>query len=354
MRGTSFAKPTFLLVAAAIMLGTLAISAQQQDVQENSQHMLTYSRGEAVLPVYHGWHPNADGTIDLWFGYLNQNWREETDVPVGPDNTVSAPWGPDAGQPTHFLPRNNRFIFKINVPKDFGKQEIVWTLTTHGKTYRTYATLNPGYIKDDSGMQREYFGESPAEGNEPPKITIEGELSRVVKVGEESELTVIVKDDGIPKVRTGGPAGGAAGGGAAAGAAGAAAGAGGPPPRASICGTVRQQFFCGEPNEGAGNLSSVKGLRMQCFLFRGDPESRAAGDFGHSANLMFDPPQEKAWEDHRGGSPWAAGYTLPPLPKDNTWHIKTSFKAPGTYVVRCQAHDGLLVTNQNVTFTVTP
>jgi len=351
MRGSFFAKPRVLLVALAITFGTVALSsAQQVDPNENSQHMLTYSRGEAVIPVYHGWHPNTDGTIDLWFGYLNQNWREETDVPVGPDNTVSAPWGPDAGQPTHFLPRNNRFIFRINVPKDFGKNEIVWTLTTHGKTYRTYATLNPGYIKDDSGLQREYFGSSPAEGNEAPKITIEGDLSRTVKVGEESEMIVKVTDDGQPKSGFN-PEGGA------------------PPPRraapageapnqqqarASICGANRQQFFCGEPNEGAGNLSSVKGLRMQCFLYRGDPETKVTGDFGHAANLVFDPPQEKAWEDHRGGSPWAAGYRLPPLPKDNIWHIKTSFKAPGTYVVRCQAHDGLLVTNQNLTFTVVP
>ena len=352
MRGTFFAKTTVLLAALAIAVGTLAASAQQVDVNENSQHMLTYSRGEAVLPVYHGWHPNADGTIDLWFGYLNQNWREETEVPVGPDNTVSAPWGPDAGQPTHFLPRNNRFIFKINVPKDFGKQEIVWTLTTHGKTYRTYATLNPGYIKDDAGMQREYFGSSPAEGNEAPKITIDGELSRVVKVGEESLMTVKVTDDGQPRTGRGANTEGAPPPPARRPA--ANAGEGGPPPRASICGTNTQQFFCGSPSEGGGNLSSVKGLRMNCFLYRGDPETSVAGDFGHAANVMFDPPQEKAWEDHRGGSPWASGYTLPPLPKDNIWNIKMSFKQAGTYVVRCMAHDGLLLSTQHVTFTVTP
>ena len=61
-----------------------------------------------------------DGTIDLWFGYLNQNWREEPDVPVGPNNFISPEkYGPDAGQPTHFLPRNNRWVFRVNVPKDF-------------------------------------------------------------------------------------------------------------------------------------------------------------------------------------------------------------------------------------------
>jgi hypothetical protein len=77
-------------------------------------------------------------------------------------------------------------------------------------------------------------------------------------------------------------------------------------------------------------------------------------DFGQSTLVAFDPPQEKVWEDHRGGSPWATGYTLPPAPKDNIWHITTSFARPGTFVVRCQAHDGLLVSWTDVTYEVTP
>ena len=32
------------------------------------------------------------------------------------------PGGPDQGQPTHFLPRRNRFVFRIRVPKDFGHE----------------------------------------------------------------------------------------------------------------------------------------------------------------------------------------------------------------------------------------
>jgi hypothetical protein len=353
MRSASFAKPTrVLLIALAITVGMLqSAGAQQQDVQENSQHMLTYSRGEAVLPVYHGWHPNADGTIDLWFGYLNQNWREETDVPVGPNNTIDAPWGPDAGQPTHFLPRNNRWVFKITVPKDFGNKEIVWTLTTHGKTYRAYATLHPGYVKDDFGLQREYFGQAPPEGNERPTVVVEGPQTRTVKVGEESLMTVVVTDDGQPRTGRNSNANADA---AAAPPSRPGANNQNQAPRASICGSNRAQFFCGEPNEGAGSLFNVKGLRMNCFLYRGDPERSSAGDFGHAANVVFDPPQEKAWEDHRGGSPWAAGYVIPPLPKDNTWNIKTTFKEVGTYVVACQAHDGNLSTTTLVTYNVTP
>jgi hypothetical protein len=91
-----------------------------------------------------------------------------------------------------------------------------------------------------------------------------------------------------------------------------------------------------------------------CFLYRGDPGGRVEGDLGQALHVAFDPPQIKAWEDHRHGSPWAAGFRLPPVPPDNTWNIKASFTKPGTYVVRCQAHDGLMSANTNVTFTVTP
>ena len=82
---------------------------------------------------------------------------------------------------------------------------------------------------------------------------------------------------------------------------------------------------------------------MACYSYRGAAE-----------NIAFNPPQEKVWEDHRGASPWATGYQLPPVPPDNKWHIETKFTEPGTYVVRCQAHDGLLVSKQDITFTVTP
>jgi hypothetical protein len=32
------------------------------------------------------------------------------------------------------------FLFTIRVPKDFGDRELVWTITTHGRTQRAYAS----------------------------------------------------------------------------------------------------------------------------------------------------------------------------------------------------------------------
>src|ERR1700739_3683660 len=89
----------------------------------------SYSRGQSVSPAYEGWEQNADGSFNLLFGYMNTNWEEEPDVPVGPENNIE-PGGPDQGQPTHFFPRRNRFVFRVRVPKDFGTQDVVWTLTT--------------------------------------------------------------------------------------------------------------------------------------------------------------------------------------------------------------------------------
>src|SRR5262245_23603334 len=92
-----------------------------------------YTAGQNIAPVYEGWEQNPDGSFNLVFGYFNRNWEEEIDLPIGPNNNIEA-GGPDQGQPTHFLPGRNRFLFRVRVPKDFGAKELVWTLTSHGKT----------------------------------------------------------------------------------------------------------------------------------------------------------------------------------------------------------------------------
>ena len=115
------------------------------------------ARGQNVVPVYEGFWRNADGTFDLLFGYYNRNWEEEIDVPVGPGNTLE-PGGPDQGQPTHFFPRRNQFVFKVRVPANFGNKEVVWTLTSNGETEKAYATLQAGVRgrrnRDDGQLRR--------------------------------------------------------------------------------------------------------------------------------------------------------------------------------------------------------
>ena len=53
-----------------------------------------------------------------------------------------------------------------------------------------------------------------------------------------------------------------------------------------------------------------------------------------------------------GGSPWSAGFETPPAPPGNRWVARATFSAPGTYVLRCLAHDGGLQAYEDVTFVV--
>jgi hypothetical protein len=279
-----------------------------------------------VVPVYQGWTQNADGTYDMHFSYINQNWVEEPDIPVGPNNDVSAPYGPDAGQPTHFLPRQNRWQFTVRVPKDFGTKEVVWTLTAHGQTNRAYGELQPGYAMDDTLIQFE-FGGGSNEGRKPPTLTVDGPKQRMVKVGQATPLVAVAKDDFVPPARSGR---GGGGGGANGRGRGAAAPTG---PTEVGPGTVGGDFI----------RSTAIGLRLAWFVYRG------------AGKVTFDPPMPfKVWEDQRGGSPWAPGFKVPPVPPDNKWTYNATFHNPGTYVLRAIVHTGVTFASQDITFIVTP
>src|SRR6266705_75338 len=161
---------------------------------------LTYSRGQNISPAYEGWERLADGSRYFVFGYMNRNWEEEIDVPVGPENGFNI-GGADQGQPSHFLPRRNRFVFRVKVPNGFGeKDELIWTLTTHGKTENAYATLRQDYVVDDVVKASETgalgAGTSSPEvrANTSPTLRIQEVTSRSVKVGEPLTLVSEVKD----------------------------------------------------------------------------------------------------------------------------------------------------------------
>ena len=162
--------------------------------------------GLNIAPVYEGWEQNADGSFDLIFGYFNRNWNEWIDVPAGAANTIE-PGGPDQGQPTHFLPRRNQFVFRVRVPRDFGNRELVWTLTSNGKTEKAYGTLKPDYVVNATVMAAN-FGAGGQTGTVPdlvgnvgPVLKIEGERTRRVKVGEPVSLIAVATDDGKPRAR---------------------------------------------------------------------------------------------------------------------------------------------------------
>src|ERR1700686_4511759 len=107
----------------ALWAGLLLVSAGGIRVGAQVQ----YATGQDVAPTFEGWEHNPDGTYSMVFGYLNRNYEEEVDIPTGPDNTITlgAEVFGDKGQPTHFYPRRQRFMFRVVVPADWDKSKKV-------------------------------------------------------------------------------------------------------------------------------------------------------------------------------------------------------------------------------------
>lgn len=318
---------------ASLLLGALALGAVPGDVDAQR---LSYSKGQPVYPAYEGWVENEDGSIEMLFGYMNENWEQEPYVPVGPDNRFS-PGPADQGQPTRFFPRRNRFVFSVPIPEGFGEEdELVWTLRVNGQEYHAYGTLREDLYVDNVVIMSETgalgAGTSSPEirANIPPTVMLEGDTERTVQAGETLTLVAVVEDDGQPN-------------------------------RASL------QFFGRrggdddeeeEPptprellqsalNRGTASVTVSKrtGLHLTWFVYRGPGDA-----------AEFDPPQIKPWEDTRpfANSPWSSAWTPPEPPEDGRWVSEVTFSEPGTYVLRGRADDGGLYTDVQLTVYVEP
>src|SRR5262245_33735295 len=325
-------------IASALVLGAFWFVLPPALVDAQS---LSYTKGQNVSPAYEGWEEEADGTRYFLFGYMNRNWEEELNVLVGSENSFS-PGSADQGQPTHFLPRRNRFVFRVPVPKTFTeKDELIWTLTTYGKTEKAYASLRTDYKVDDVVKASETgalgAGTSSPEvrGNKPPVVKVEGPKTLTAKVGQPLTLTALVTDDGIPKRRVGGGSAAVSNAGSRRDAGPAGRGGGDPAQQ-------RQQRAMLPPSRVT--VGKNVGLHLSWFVYRG------------AGAVAFDPIQVKPWEDTRAGanSPWAPLWTPPEMPTDGRVVVHATFSEPGTYVLRGLADDGALFGGDEVTVTVLP
>jgi hypothetical protein len=308
----------FLLAALAVVVGS----------QRASMQSLTYNSGQDVSPAYEGWEENPDGSFNLVFGYMNRNWKEEIDAPIGADNNIE-PGGPDQGQPTHLLPRRNRFIFRIRVPKDFGQKEMVWTLVTHGKTNKAYASLKTDLrienidIMSETGALGAGTSNPEIRADKAPEVKVDGPKTISAKVGQPVTLTALVTDDGVPRLRNGLGRGGVGAGGGAPGARGRGPAVPQPPTRITV--------------------GKALGLHAAWFEYRG------------TGKVTIEPDQVEVWEDTREGanSPWAPRWTPPQWPADGKWSAQATFSEPGSYILRCRADDGALTGDDDITVNVT-
>jgi len=251
---------------------------------------------------------------------MNENWEEELDIPLGENNFFS-PGEIDRGQPTHFLPRRNRFTFEVIVPADWGDRELVWTVTSNDKTRKVYASMLSDYVVDNQVIASETgslsggFSSPESRSNIAPVAIVRGDNIRNVRVGESLVLVTQVSDDGLPKTRT-------------------------------LTSLATRQPLEQRMMRAPSNLTVNKynGLFNSWVVYRG------------TGNVNFDPPQIKLWEDTRpaANSPWSALWKPPPGPEDGIYSTTATFDEPGTYVLWSRTDDGALYDDNYVVVNVTP
>ena len=284
-------------IAAALLLAsslTMGITAQSEFANN-----LKYDSGQDVQPVFEGWARVPNGTFDLYFGYLNRNWVQQLHVPVGPANHIQ-PGGPDRGQPTFFYTRTQRKIFTVNVPADFGKKELVWTLTVNGRTRSTYGHLKADWeITPDGGAAGTQTTQE-ARSNKAPAVTLAPVAAATVS--QPVALVATVSDDGLPKPRGRGKP---------------AVGQESPP---GLIGGEKEAP-ANLPWLSEGGARRPDGVTVKWFVFRGP------------ADVLFDPAFAK--------------------PDAGTATTNARFAVAGEYVLRASADDGLLETYKDLPVRVT-
>ena len=185
---------------AATLVGVLMLTG----VALAQVSQLRHWSGQGVAAVYEGFDINPDGSYNMWFGYMNRNFEEEIDLPVGPDNKFE-PGGIDRGQPTHFDTRRHKDVFRVIVPKDFGDTtKLTWTLIVHGKAEPIVGTLNRVWQIDRNRTTRGGNSQN-INSNTPPVVTVERTSMSVARTASAT-LSISATDDGLP-VRRGKPVG---------------------------------------------------------------------------------------------------------------------------------------------------
>ena len=66
-----------------------AVSMMSFALQAGSSGQERVSHGEDIVPTFEGWEEVPDGTFNMVFGYLNRNYDEVLNVPIGPDNNLA-------------------------------------------------------------------------------------------------------------------------------------------------------------------------------------------------------------------------------------------------------------------------
>jgi hypothetical protein len=241
----------------------------------------------------------------MHFGYLNRNYLEQLHVPIGPENSIE-PGGPDHGQPTNFYTRTNRNLFSDVVPKDFGRQELIWTVTANGKTEKAFGWLQAEWEIDPAGGART-GGRTDEEyvKNQPPVLALDPVSP--VTLPAKATLSASLTDDGLPKPRRRKPA----------------IGQETPPLLQSETEAPINVPALGGVTRGAAAAAQarVQAPNVSWIVWRGP------------AGVVFEPPRA--------------------VPEDGKTTTTATFTQPGEYVLRARASDNAITVQQDVKVVVT-
>jgi hypothetical protein len=196
-RGLLIARNGLRVAAAVLAVAPLVAQSQSTELH------VRFNSGQSVVPIYEGWERVPDGSFNMVFGYLNRNHVQELSIPVGAQNTFD-PGPADRNQPTYFYPRENHFLFRVNVPKDWDtKKELVWTVVANGKTEVARATLLDIWeidrkveVSNNGGVQ---ISNELIAKDTPPVVKIDA-IARP-RAGTPVTITASVTDDGIPPLQ---------------------------------------------------------------------------------------------------------------------------------------------------------
>jgi hypothetical protein len=187
------------------------------------------------------------------------------------------------------------------VPKDWGKKQLVWTLTAYGHTEKAVGWLQPEWQIDPIYFGKERNAESLK--NKPP--TLEVQSRATVTLPNTLTLTATVTDDGLPTPRKG--------------------------PRKAAVGQETPPTLKPEPDQPEIVLNVPQVARGR----------------GRGA----DPGLVVTWVVWRG--PAGVTFDSATTPVKNSKAIVTAtFAKPGTYVLRGSANDGELHVEKDVSVTV--
>ena len=310
-RTAGWTRGTAGLAICVVASWTLGASAQTIHLQ-----------GQSIQPVYEGWERNLDGTITMIFGYLNRNYEEVVDIPVGPENHFG-PGPMDRGQPTHFYPRRQSFQFFVTVPADWGDERLIWSVTRGDRTYTAVGKLLPIWEIDEGVWNATRLGSvagTTSGGNAPPSIAVVGESEISTAVDGSVRLAVAVSDDGKP-----GPNAGRR--------------------------TGRGQFQTGNEPQ----VVTTTGLPTRTIGRRNPFMRRDVVRFADARETGL----AVTWIQWRGAGQVTFDPMVVPVGSDGgpltgTAETSARFSAPGTFVVRAYVDEGVQTRAVNFTVTVTP